>query len=154
MTDWEANEVTHPMRKIAPLIVTSLLLTAIPASAGGLGRVGEETFRCTTTVGGGLTPDPLPNLGADTNQLGLGEDAPEAAVGGCELRGELVDTGIVVEIDTADGCAAYADVDPTTPGAEMELEPGMPVKKGTGLWAYCEAGVMQAENAVTIDFGS
>jgi hypothetical protein len=56
-------------------------------------------------------------------------------------------------IDAAEGCQAFADVDPV-PGGEIPLSEGDLVKEGSGLWFHCEAGVIDAENAITIDFGS
>jgi hypothetical protein len=138
------------MRTLTIAAAVSLLVTAAPALAD-LGKVGEDTYRCTVTVGGGQTSDGTPNVGADTDQSPI--PPPErAALGGCQANGHLPDTGTVTGIDAADGCQAYADVDPALPGAEAPLSEGQPAKEGTAVWFYCEAGVVDAQNAITIDF--
>lgn len=140
------------MRTATLIAALSLLTIAVPADAG-FGKVGKDTYRCTVTAGGGQTPAPAPNLAADTarSPVPLPPDA-QASAGGCQATSGPADTGLVASIDAADGCAAYADVDPVTPGAEAPLAEDRPVKEGTAIWFYCEAGVVDAENAITIDF--
>lgn len=134
------------------LVALSLLAIAVPADAD-FGRVGEDTYRCTVTAGGGLTPLGVPNVGLDTDQSPHPlPDQADAAVGGCQASEGIADTGFVTSIEAADGCGAYADVDPDLPGAEAPLEEGQPVKDGAAIWFYCEAGVLDAANAITIDF--
>jgi hypothetical protein len=139
------------MRVARILVALSLLTIVVPADAQ-LGKVGEDTYRCTVAVGGGQTPAPAPNVGLDTAQSPV--PLPErAALGGCQATSSLADSGIVTGIDAAEGCTAYADVAPT-PGGEQPLAEDHPVKEGTGLWFHCEAGVVDAQNAITIDFGA
>lgn len=140
------------MRTATLIVALSLLAMAVPADAD-LGKVGEDTYRCTVTAGGGQTPAPAPNLAADTasSPVPLPPDA-SASLGGCQATSGPADSGTVTAIDAADGCSAYADVDPATPGAEAPLAEDQPVKEGTAIWFYCEAGIVDAENAITIDF--
>jgi hypothetical protein len=142
------------MRATTILIAIGLLAMSMPAHAD-LGRPDSDTYKCTVTAGGGATPMPVPNVGVDSDQspFPLPPQA-DAAVGGCQANANLPDTGIVTAIDAADGCGAYADVNPDLPGAEAPLEEGQPAKEGTAIWFYCEAGVVDASNAITIDFGA
>lgn len=141
------------MRYTTLFVAVSLLAIAVPADAG-LGKVGEDTYRCTVAVGGGLTPAPAPNVGADTRQSPYPlPPAVDANAGGCQATPGPPDTGTVTAIDAADGCAAFADASPA-PGGQQALAEGDLVKQGTAIWFYCEAGVTDAANAITIDFGS
>lgn len=140
------------MRTLGFLFALSIVAaTALPASAG-LGRDGEDTFKCQVTVGGGQTPQPAPNLGLDSSERGVDKQTAYASAGGCQLSPGLADDAVVTDVATEDGCAAYADVAPAIPGAEQELEEGMAVKPGAALWAYCEAGVVQAHNVLEVSY--
>lgn len=139
------------MRWKSVLIALSLVTMAAPAGAD-LGKVGEDTYYCTALVGGGQTPEGVPNVGLDLNRTQA--EVPEQAqdgVGGCQASGELVDSGVVTGIDAADGCQAYIDTD-EVPGGDALLAEGDEATEGSVLWFHCEAGTTDASNAITVDF--
>lgn len=120
------------LRKIIALSLVTVAFAGLPAAADD---VSEE---CTVDVGTGV-----PGVGT----VGA-SGSPVGNLGSCEVV-TLDRTLVVTSVDPADGCSISYDA--TGDGlSNTEPEVGQTYEAGTTFHAFCDAGVVDGVNSLTL----
>lgn len=120
---------------IVSLVVVGLTGLAAPAAAD------TGTYDCTVLAGTEIdSPEGSP--------IGLSVTSPGGGLGECELH-TLDERSKITGVTVPDGCQVHADIDQDlivekTVGEEEVYQ------AGTSLIAFCDAGVVMADNGVSL----
>jgi hypothetical protein len=129
------------MRRRSSLLIASAVIATAVVPLATTAQADSVTSRCVVTAGSGETP-------ADaTGVVGY-----PASLGGCLLV-TLPHDATVTAVQTADGCRLAAATDPSG-GFNSTADVGQRLPAGSRVWALCDAGVVNASNAVTLDDGA
>lgn len=121
---------------------TAVGIAVVLAFSGLAGPVAADagTYRCTVLAGTHIsTSDEFVRASATSPAGGAGE---------CELA-TLQSPSSVDSIDAFEGCQVFADTDEDA-FVEEAVDTSAVYDAGTSLLAFCEVGVMMAENAITL----
>jgi len=131
------------MKNAAILGLLALALTTGFAVSPAAADSGEH--ECTVDIGLGT---PVVSGSFDLDNPQTGEDV--ANVGGCNLHSALDSARTVNGLDAADGCSIQYDTADDDNVADGEVAEGQTLEEGWSVTAFCDVGVFDATNTLTL----
>lgn len=126
------------MRKIAILVGLNMLMFGVAATTAAAEDQDAEPERFVCTVGAGTG---IPGIG------GVSFSPGPLHLGSCTLTDDAP-AGTLTLVDEADGCDVRIDEDQS--GSFGPIDENDDVDEGATLAAFCDAGTVDAENAIEI----